>query len=55
MSGNTIDKTEDQEFTFQVAELDVYQVEAIAAFGSQTSGDHMNALMSEAIKRQLTL
>lgn len=34
MAGNTIEKQDDQEFTFQVQELDVYSVEGIAVFGS---------------------
>jgi hypothetical protein len=36
-----------------VAELDVYAIEVVAMFGG--SGDQMNALMSDAIKRQITL
>jgi hypothetical protein len=59
MAGNTIEKQEDVEFTFQVLELDVYQVEAIGVFGAgmgtTVGADHMNALLSEAIKRQVTL
>lgn len=39
MGGHTIEKQEDNEFTFIVSELDVYQVEAIGSFGSQQSND----------------
>ena len=57
MAGTTIEKTDDQEFTFQVAELDVYSVEAITIFGTgvTTSEEQLNALMNDAIKRQITV
>jgi hypothetical protein len=45
MGGHTIEKQEDNEFTFIVSELDVYQVEAIGSFGSQQTNDQMSALM----------
>lgn len=53
LSGHTIDKVDDQEFTFQVAELDVYSVEVTGMFGG--APEQMSSLMSDAIKRQLTL
>ncbi len=37
MAGTTIEKTDDQEFTFQVAELDVYSVEGITVFGTSNT------------------
>jgi hypothetical protein len=47
-----VDKTEDGEFTFQVAELDVYLVEGIPV---QANNPMVLALMSDAIKRQVTM
>lgn len=56
LAGTTVEKTDDQEFTFQVAELDVYAVEGITLFNNAgaTSDEQLNALVSEAIKRQIT-
>jgi len=34
LAGTTVEKTDDQEFTFQVAELDVYGVEGITLFNN---------------------
>ena len=36
-----------------MAELDVYAIEAVAMFGA--GGGNMDALMNEAIKRQITM
>ena len=51
MAGNVIDKQEDNEFTFQVSELELYTVEGIGSFGSTPNGEQMTQLMSDAIKR----
>jgi hypothetical protein len=57
LAGTTVEKTDDQEFTFQVAELDVYAVEGITLFNNTgaTSEEQINALMNDAIKRQITV
>lgn len=57
LAGTTVEKTDDQEFTFQVAELDVYGVEGITLFNNAgaTSDEQINALVNEAIKRQITV
>jgi hypothetical protein len=54
MNGNTIEKAEEGEFTFQVQELEVYSVEVFQTFANNPHSEQMNILLSEAIKRQVT-
>jgi hypothetical protein len=54
MNGQTIEKQEEGEFTFQVQELEVYSVEVFKTFANNPHSEQMNLLLHEAIKRQVT-